>query len=157
MIECTVPGAEPSTHTYSRVWGGTESQSVSYQSVGPVYNNYWLGTYASTLVNKEDEFAMANKAWSDAYMASQEVIFKDYNPGDMCVRNFQVKLTEKETERISESLAVLKSYIDESKGAFLTGVWDVDTYWDTYMEELENIGINEILEVYQTAFDRFNQ
>ena len=31
---------------------------------------------------------------------------------------------------------------------------DLDSDWDTYVEGLENMGVNELLDVYQVAYDR---
>ena len=39
-------------------------------------------------------------------------------------------------------------------GAFLSGAWDIDAYWDTYLGELDKIGVEDALAMYQTSFDR---
>ena len=37
---------------------------------------------------------------------------------------------------------------------FITGELDIDENWDEYIAELEKMGALEVLEVYQTAYDR---
>ena len=63
-------------------------------------------------------------------------------------------MTAEETVDANEIQGNLDSYITESIGAFLTGEWDIDSYWDTYLTELEKIGVNEALTLYQTSYDR---
>ena len=63
-------------------------------------------------------------------------------------------LTTEETEEIADIVATLTTYVPEAIGAFLTGVKDIDNDWNSYIKELENIGINELLEAYQTAYER---
>lgn len=63
-------------------------------------------------------------------------------------------MTTEELADANEIQTTLSSYVRESIGAFLTGEWDIDTYWDTYLAELDKIGIDEVLALYQTAFDR---
>ena len=42
------------------------------------------------------------------------------------------------------------------EGKFITGVADIETEWDTYCQTLDQMGINEVLEVYQASYDRWN-
>ena len=42
------------------------------------------------------------------------------------------------------------------EGKFITGVVDIETGWDEYCETLEKMGVQEVIEVYQAAYDRFN-
>ena len=38
--------------------------------------------------------------------------------------------------------------------AFITGTQDIDTYWDTYLAELDKLGLKDVVEVYQLAYTR---
>lgn len=62
--------------------------------------------------------------------------------------------TEEETEEISEIRATLKSYVKESKTRFITGDMSIENEWDSYLEELDRIGLAHFLEVCQQAYDR---
>ena len=42
------------------------------------------------------------------------------------------------------------------EGRFITGVSDVEKDWDSYCATLETMGLQEVLEVYQAAYDRWN-
>lgn len=59
-----------------------------------------------------------------------------------------------EEEATAEPWTDLLGYVEEMKAAFLTGEKDIDAEWDAYLSELKAIGSQEILEVYQTAYDR---
>lgn len=48
--------------------------------------------------------------------------------------------------------------LGESQVAFITGVKDIDSDadWEAYLADVEAVGISQLLEVYQTAYDRTN-
>ena len=74
-----------------------------------------------------------------------------YKPEERIVT---LPLTEEEDNSISEMAKVIKNYFMEAGANFITGAWDIDEDWDTYLAEMEKMGVNELLEVYQTAYDR---
>jgi len=63
-------------------------------------------------------------------------------------------LTTDESAAIADAKALLKDYVKESIGSFLTGAWDIDAKWDEYLAELEKMGYKQVLEAYQTGYDR---
>ena len=58
---------------------------------------------------------------------------------------------EKEATEIANSL---NSYVREKIALWCTGAEDVDKAWDSYLKELENIGLSKYLEITQAAYDR---
>ena len=40
--------------------------------------------------------------------------------------------------------------------AFLTGQIDIDTEWDTFIKTLYDMGLQDVIDVYQAALDRYN-
>ena len=62
--------------------------------------------------------------------------------------------TAEEIEQIAELQANLKSYAEECLALFATGVMDIDKDWDQFQEELKVIGIDEVMTVVQTVYDR---
>ena len=69
-------------------------------------------------------------------------------------RIITLPMTTEENQTAKEIQKTLDNYVNESIGAFLTGQWDIDEYWDTYLAELEKIGIDDALAIYQTSYDR---
>ena len=61
------------------------------------------------------------------------------------------------TEEVSEQIALYQTavsdYQQECMVAFITGTMDLDTEWDSYVETLYSIGLEEYLELYQQTYD----
>ena len=64
--------------------------------------------------------------------------------------------TAEELEQTSEMWSTIKSYVDESITRFATGDLDIEKDWDSYVANLENMGLSYFMEVAQTAYDRMN-
>lgn len=64
--------------------------------------------------------------------------------------------TQEEADAIADSNTVIINYIDESIARFITGDLDVDddTVWENYLKELDNMGLSDLMAVYQSAYDR---
>ena len=48
----------------------------------------------------------------------------------------------------------LKTYVDESMAAFMTGTRDIEAEWDRYLAQLEALHLPEFLNIVQQAYDR---
>ena len=62
--------------------------------------------------------------------------------------------TAEETEQITEIQAAVQTYVDECFTRFILGDLDIEKDWDSYLGELEAMGLEYYLEICQTAFDR---
>lgn len=62
--------------------------------------------------------------------------------------------TQEEAEQISQIITDVKDFIDNTKAEFITGNRDIESGWDTYLEELNNLGIQDWMAVAQTAYER---
>ena len=62
--------------------------------------------------------------------------------------------TEEENDLIAEPDATIDSYRSQAMAQFVTGSLDLDKDWDTYLRELNNDGLEDVLTVMQAAFDR---
>lgn len=62
--------------------------------------------------------------------------------------------TDEENELIAEPMATIKNYVNESFALFVTGEMDIEKDWDSYLGELNNSGLVEMLTVMQSAYDR---
>ncbi|MCU6712226.1 extracellular solute-binding protein [Paenibacillus sp. J5C_2022] len=61
--------------------------------------------------------------------------------------------TESENEVISLTGQAIKKHRDESFAKFITGSRSLNE-WDQYVEELDRLGVDKLLETYRTAYDR---
>ncbi len=64
--------------------------------------------------------------------------------------------TEDETYEISDMETTILSYANESKVRFITGDLDIESDWDAYIAELDNMGLSDYLNMIQTVYDRQN-
>ena len=62
--------------------------------------------------------------------------------------------TEEESVRQGALVTDVKMYTQQAFGQFVTGELDVEKDWDTYINTLEQIGLKELLEIEQAAYDR---
>lgn len=61
--------------------------------------------------------------------------------------------TVEDGKRVSALMADIKTYVDEMFYKFLNGEADIDKDFDKYVEQLESIGLNKVIGIYQSAYD----
>ncbi len=68
----------------------------------------------------------------------------------------KIRLTPEEQTALEQTIVDVNKYLNENRTNFINGSWDVDddAKWQEYLEGFERIGLNKILETYQTAYDR---
>lgn len=66
------------------------------------------------------------------------------------------KFTEDEQYILDNKLGEIKAYYEQMYSKFVTGVADIETEWDKYCKTIESMGIQDVINVYQAAYDRFN-
>ena len=54
-----------------------------------------------------------------------------------------------------EAMTDIETYVDEMVMKFITGRESLDN-WDTYVAKVESMGINEVLDIYQSTLDAWN-
>ena len=63
-------------------------------------------------------------------------------------------LTEDESDTYNDAWTDINAYIVESTAKFITGEADIAAEWDSYVEALEQMGLQDVIDVYQAAYDR---
>lgn len=69
----------------------------------------------------------------------------------------RISYTSQESSERAKIVAEVTTYMEENSVKFITGVLDIETGWDTYVEELKNLGVERAIEITQDALDRFNE
>ena len=64
-------------------------------------------------------------------------------------------LTEDESFEAFDVNTELNIYMESVFAKFLIGEWTVEANWDEYIRGLESIGAIDLIETYQTAYDRY--
>ena len=63
-------------------------------------------------------------------------------------------LTEDESDTYNDAWTDINAYIVESTAKFITGEADIAAEWDNYVKALEQMGLQDVIDVYQAAYDR---
>ena len=63
-------------------------------------------------------------------------------------------LTQDETDTYNDAWTDINAYITESTAKFITGEEDIATGWENFVKDLEQMGLQDVIDVYQAAYDR---
>ena len=84
----------------------------------------------------------------------QEQIAEFYEPHRANEKYPPVMLSVEELNEISTIEADVKTLVDEKISTWIVK-GGIEEQWDGYVAQLESIGLPEMIEVYQTAYDRY--
>lgn len=65
-----------------------------------------------------------------------------------------VSLTAEEMEKISFALADIATYVSEAVPKFIMGTTSLDE-WDSYCQDIRDMDIETVVEIYQASYDRY--
>ena len=134
----------------SEFWGQGNPQNAGYMLAGPsIHFTGALGKINGD-ANSENEQTKLTAQWN-AVVNNCIADMLEMKPEERIVT---LPTTAEEAEEIAEVNKVVQSYWKTAAANFVTGEWDIDKQWDTYLSELEKMGIADLLAVYQTAYDR---
>lgn len=66
-----------------------------------------------------------------------------------------VSLSADESAEASALQSDLYTYVQECVPKFILGEMDIETQWDSFVAECESMGLQEIIDIYQDAYDRY--
>ena len=72
------------------------------------------------------------------------------------VRDEALALTEDENDIYVEKWMDISKYATQMFAAFVTGDKDIEAEWDTYVADLEKMGLQDVLDCYDAAYARYN-
>ena len=67
----------------------------------------------------------------------------------------RVQMTQKELQRLAQIQPPVSDIVDRYINTWVTTGFSQES-WDAYISELEGAGVNDIVNIYQTAYDRAN-
>lgn len=67
-----------------------------------------------------------------------------------------LQLTQEEQDIYNDVWTDIDTKVTEMNAAFITGQADIEAEWDNYVKSLYNMGLQDIIDVYQAALDRYN-
>lgn len=72
------------------------------------------------------------------------------------LRTDSLPLTEDEHDIYTDAWTDIDKYVKEFQAAVLTGEKNVETEWNTFITNLYDMGLQDVIDVYQAALDRYN-
>lgn len=73
------------------------------------------------------------------------------------LRPDSLPLTDDEHDIYTDAWTDINKYVMEFQAAVLTGEKDIEKEWDTYLAMLDEMGLQDVIDVYQEALDRYNE
>ena len=64
-------------------------------------------------------------------------------------------VSEENTERYAEIMNNVKTLSDEMEAQFIAGTVSLDDEWDSYIQQLNDFGIQEAIDMMQDAYDTY--
>lgn len=158
------PLNEEGTITANYLWIGEEN--VHWKMINDTeYECIYTGDYkdATTWKNNEVCNTALYLAWFDKIeKANTKYYCKQIAVRDILWPNMIERwsaeglfLTEDESLDAADINTELNLYMESSFAKFMTGTWTVENNWTEYMNGLESIGAFDLVDIYQTAYDRY--
>lgn len=115
-----------------------------------------MGPYTRSCYNGQ---MVQDKRYLEQYYTEQDQldaldIWSKVNQGKHLIPN--VTILAEESDRYSEINANIQTYMDEMYLKFLTGEEPIENF-DKYIEQLKAFGIDELIAMKQSAYDRWNK
>jgi putative aldouronate transport system substrate-binding protein len=108
---------------------------------------YGIGSDGLALRRNGNDFGVDGlKEYVDAVYASEDIEQEDYNP------IIFLKYTPQQQEVVSTVGTEIETYVQETISKFLVGEKDFSE-WDSYVAEVESMGLDEYLAVLTEAYD----
>ena len=77
---------------------------------------------------------------------------------DICYEGIPTLVfTDEEQDVINKNYTNIKTYVAEQQQKYLFGTEDVDATWDSYIETLNGMGLEDVVKVYNAAYKRVSE
>jgi len=122
-------------------WGSP--QNSHWQNVPPAYRDYSISFGIVESGSNLFETEIANKLQS----------YLDKKPPESITK---IIYTDDEMDFINEVQQNVDAYLKDSMASFVTGTTDIEEGWDDYINEMKNIGVEDMIKMIQNAYDRMS-
>lgn len=106
-----------------------------------------------------DYWGFYSNYYSDIQMATQE-IWATRTP-DTLQESWEMPyyisnyMSVEDTNNANHYLSDLGTYLEEMVPSFILGQKDIDTEWDGFVQNQKDMGIETVIDIYQSAYDRY--
>lgn len=126
--------------------GDAQNQHMGNTGLFQETNDSFIGLWAVA-----DDFDIRSLNGIEQLLIEQTAPYEGYEPEETLP---PVVFTEEEASEITTIETEVKKYCDEQRTLFITGQRDLDTDWEDYINNLNNLGIDQLVEAYNTAYAR---
>lgn len=128
-------------------WSGGLVQNAGYRQTGPYIRQYGIANGSAKSPEMLTPVIRRNNYTATLYQTS------GWNPDEVIPK---LSYSADESDEISEISTALKKYVKTSTANFLGGNSDIndDAQWQAFVDECNNIGLQEILKVVNTVYTR---
>ena len=99
----------------------------------------------------------SNPAFLDPYVQIEKAAIESYNnyfPPDNIRLPQAIVFTEDEASNLSDEELGVTNYVNEMQVKFVTGTSNFTSDWQTYLSNLQKLGLSDVVNTYQTAYNR---
>lgn len=132
---------------------GYKPKRVSLLDGSVVQNKWWNAQTPMCLnydiVNGQIDLGEKIDLWRPVYEGLGKMV--DKKPKEVVMK---IIYTPEEIDQIADIKNAINSYVNESIARFAVGDLNIKTDWDSYVKEIEKMGLKKYIEVSQKAYDR---
>ncbi|MDY0409055.1 type 2 periplasmic-binding domain-containing protein [Paracerasibacillus soli] len=108
----------------------------------------WLGSISGII---KADFFQGGESAPQSMEAAEKI--EPFVPDEIWPR---FTFTADENKFLQSKGQDIAKYVEEMRDKFISGDADLST-WDEYVETIEKQGLDELMEIYQTAYDRYKE
>lgn len=79
--------------------------------------------------------------------------YLDYFPEEYLPAMSSIWFTSEQANELSMLESTISDYVNEMTTKFITGDRNVETEWDSYLNELKAMQVERVIEIYQQIYD----
>lgn len=99
-----------------------------------------------------------NQADRDIAQGLEPITYDDFTDDVMPEKMLSpVMPTPEESAELSTIMTDMNNYIEQSRVKFVSGEWNFDGDWDTYISQLKKIGSDKLLEIRKEQYERYEK
>ncbi|MDL2233730.1 extracellular solute-binding protein [Ruminococcaceae bacterium OttesenSCG-928-L11] len=127
----------------------------------PYYKNYRWGSMFTGFPNNHSKWTSGQSIDDPLDTYYERYLYLNTEPYAAVKRDAEGTMpsfffSEDDNAEIARLQTDQMNYVDEMTAAFITGIRSLDTEWEPYLKELDNLGLNRYLEIYQQYLDAYN-
>ena len=68
-----------------------------------------------------------------------------------------IQFTTQEAEVVTDIETTINRFVVQATAEFIVGTRDIDREWEQYVDDLNRMGLDELIRIYQIAYDRYRE